>query len=263
VVEVAREGRAFRGQGFRGLGRGRLFIDGICTAVPEIGRPWKEFGKEADRYALFRFVAVLLALLITLPITLGLSWSIWGQWDADGYLNERSLWSILIGLPVVVITWATWHLLTMVTHDFVVPTMYLRRVGIIDGLGIANRELFKGHFWAMVLFYLMKFLLYLAAGVLAFMVTLCTCCIAAIPFVGTVILLPVFVFLQAWKLYFIEQYGSAWRLLKLAADHPQCTECGYDLRGTLEAEACPECGQPILWNEPPGMRPEDSKGLAT
>jgi len=40
--------------------------------------------------------------------------------------------------------------------------------------------------------------------------TCVTCCIAAIPYVGTVILLPLYVFLAAYPLLFARQFGPDW-----------------------------------------------------
>ena len=44
-----------------------------------------------------------------------------------------------------------------------------------------------------------------------FMIVLCTCCIAgcflAIPYIGTVLLLPVLVFTRAYSLHFLAQFG--------------------------------------------------------
>jgi len=43
------------------------------------------------------------------------------------------------------------------------------------------------------------------------LVALClTCCLAAISYVGTVILLPLLVFVRCYSLYFIEQFGPHW-----------------------------------------------------
>ncbi len=43
--------------------------------------------------------------------------------------------------------------------------------------------------------------------VIGCIVTCLTCCIAAIPYVGTVILLPVFVLLRSFSLLFLRQFG--------------------------------------------------------
>jgi len=44
-----------------------------------------------------------------------------------------------------------------------------------------------------------------------------TLCLAALPYLGSVILLPLTVFLRSYSLYFIEQFGSEWRVF--SRDH--------------------------------------------
>jgi len=48
----------------------------------------------------------------------------------------------------------------------------------------------------------------LATMIVACVATCATCCIAAIPYIGTVILLPVFVLLRSFSLLFLRQFGS-------------------------------------------------------
>ena len=51
----------------------------------------------------------------------------------------------------------------------------------------------------------------MAIGAIVFMAIIVTCCIAAcflaLPFVGTVLLLPILVFKRAYALYFLAQFG--------------------------------------------------------
>src|SRR5256714_13624418 len=51
------------------------------------------------------------------------------------------------------------------------------------------------------------FVLAVASVVVSCLVTCATCCAAAIPYVGTVILLPVFVLLRLFSLLFLRQFG--------------------------------------------------------
>ena len=57
----------------------------------------------------------------------------------------------------------------------------------------------------------MQIVLGIAIGLLVLVVVLATCCIAgcflAIPYVGTVLLLPVLVFQRAYSLHFLAQFG--------------------------------------------------------
>jgi hypothetical protein len=58
-----------------------------------------------------------------------------------------------------------------------------------------------------ILFCLFGIVLVLAMLVIGCIVTCFTCCIAAIPYVGTVILLPVFVVFRSFSLLFLRQFG--------------------------------------------------------
>jgi hypothetical protein len=58
-----------------------------------------------------------------------------------------------------------------------------------------------------LLFVLFGFVLILAALMIGAVATCATCCLGALPYVGTVILLPVFVCLRAFTLVFFRQFG--------------------------------------------------------
>jgi hypothetical protein len=104
-----------------------------------------------------------------------------------------------------------------VLEDFVVPVMYLRDMRTLVAWGVAWREIISGNVGSVVLFYLMKIALGLAVAIIAVIATCVTCCIAALPYIGTVILLPLFVFGRCYTLYFIEGRGEGWRFI---ADEP-------------------------------------------
>jgi hypothetical protein len=58
-----------------------------------------------------------------------------------------------------------------------------------------------------ILFCLFGFVLLLATIMIGAVVSCLTCCIAALPYIGTVILLPVYVCLRAFGLLFLRQFG--------------------------------------------------------
>jgi len=96
--------------------------------------------------------------------------------------------------------------------DFVVPVMYLRGRRVLAAWGVFWRQLGRGHVGPILLFYLMKIVLGMAVAAVAMIATCLTCCLTALPYLGTVILLPVFVFMRCYSLAFIEQYGPDWRV---------------------------------------------------
>jgi len=112
------------------------------------------------------------------------------------------------------------------TEDFVVPIMYLHacrataawRV-LLDMLS-AN----KGRF---VLYVLVQIAIGAAITSMVFMAACCTCCLAAclfiLPYIGTVVLLPVHVFTRSYSLYYLAQYGPEFNVFAPSPGEPCVT----------------------------------------
>ena len=97
------------------------------------------------------------------------------------------------------------------TVDFVVPIMFLRRSRCLA----AWKEfwgLLASHAGLFTLYILFQVVLGMAIGIIVLTAIIVTCCIACclmiIPYIGTVVLLPVLVFKQSYPLYFLQQFGS-------------------------------------------------------
>lgn len=186
--------------------RGRfMFIDCIVKNRGAIAEPWREFRKEGNGYFLFwlliAFVVLLFAALVSLPLI------IIGIKDHSYYLHQDSLnlfvilaigaW--LFAVLVVIIAWA-------LIASFMVPVMYRRRCRAYEAFRAAV-SLIATHPGEIVLYCLFLVVLVIATGLISCFAICATCCIAAIPYIGTVILLPLFVLLQAFSLSFLRQFG--------------------------------------------------------
>lgn len=90
--------------------------------------------------------------------------------------------------------------------EFVVPARYLHREGVGPAWGRVRGPL-RDRLGTVVLYQVVKDGLGTAAAVVVFGATLCTCCVAAPPHVGSVILLPLAVFLRPYELFFLRQLG--------------------------------------------------------
>ena len=186
--------------------RGRfMFIDCIVKNRGAIAEPWREFRKEGNGYFLFwlliAFVVLLFAALVSLPLI------IIGIKDHSYYLHQDSLnlfvilaigaW--LFAILIVIIAWA-------LIASFMVPVMYRRRCRAYEAFRAAV-SLIATHPGEIVLYCLFLVVLVIATGLISCFAICATCCIAAIPYIGTVILLPLFVLLQAFSLSFLRQFG--------------------------------------------------------
>jgi hypothetical protein len=214
-----------------------MLIDGIVKNRGAIKEPWAEYKAEGN--SLFLFSLVLgFALLFVLAIIVGLATLIALPDIQNDTFGSGAIAAIVVGGGLLLVYLLGCILLSFFVKVLLVPTMYLKRVGAIEGWKIAWNQLLKGHAWQSILLLLMMFLLAIGAGTVAMFAVCLTCCIAALPYVGSVVLLPITVFFVCYALCYIQQFGTEWTFFK-----NMCRFCNYDLEGHEEGSACPECGK--------------------
>jgi hypothetical protein len=184
--------------------RGRfMFIDCIVKNRGAIAEPWREFRQQGNSYFLFSLLLgcafCILVVLLSLPFTLPIVRGVTFLHLHDTYLISMIiLWAIVLFL--LVLAWA------LIAH-FMVAVMYRRRCHALEAVRIAL-SLIANHPGEITLYCLFWIALGLGAALAACVAICATCCIAAIPYVGTVILLPLYVCLRAFSLFFLRQFGS-------------------------------------------------------
>jgi len=193
-----------------------MFIDGIVHNRGDVVQPWREFRREGNSLFGFRILFGLgsfAVFLLVIAIALALAW---GDIQAKAF-GAGALAGLLLGLCLVLVVALVQGVVILFLVDFVVPIMYLRRLRVLEAWRVFRHELLAGRAGTFVLYFLFKILISMVVGFMAATLVLCTCCIAVIPYVGSVILLPVLVFNQSYPLYFIEQFGPEWRFFRHAA----------------------------------------------
>jgi hypothetical protein len=68
---------------------------------------------------------------------------------------------------------------------------------------------------AFILYVLVKIVIAVVLALIGLIACCLTCCIVLLPYIGTVVLLPIHVFRQAYPLYFLGQFGP--RYVRFAA----------------------------------------------
>jgi len=96
------------------------------------------------------------------------------------------------------------------TNDFVTPIMYLHTNSAVAAWKILL-DLLSANGARFVLYLLIQIAITIVVATLIVMSACCSCgcaaCLFSIPYVGTVILLPIHVFLRSYSLYYLAQYG--------------------------------------------------------
>lgn len=191
--------------------RGRfMFLHCVAGNRAEVRVPWNTYGAHGHSLFLFRMVLGLLGVLGIVPLLVVGFWQFKEIADirsADLIMMAR-LGAVVIGVGIMALVFGV---VGKLTSDFVVPIMFLRTSRC---LGAWNEfwGLFSAHFGSFVLYLLFQLLLHGAIALLVLAVVLVTCCVAgcllAIPYVGTVLLLPVLVFSRSYSLHFLAQLGT-------------------------------------------------------
>jgi hypothetical protein len=186
-----------------------MFLHCVALDKAEVTQPWQKFAQEANSLFLFRIVLCLASIIFALPlliiaIVIVGKMFIAGQFPAGGILQ-----AIGFGLSFVCVT-IVFAIIQKLTQDFVVPIMFLRRHRCLQ----AWKEfgtLISGHVGTFILYFLFQIVLGLAIGILVLGVMIITCCLACclmmLPYIGTVLLLPVIMFKRCYSLYFLAQFG--------------------------------------------------------
>ena len=193
--------------------RGRfMFLHCVALDRAEVKRPWREFAREANSLFWFRFVLGLIGLLFFLPLLAGIFLIVGRMLYREHAAGGAIALAIVLGLVLVALA-ICFGLIRKFTVDFVVPIMFLRRTSCTaawrEFLGLLGDN--AGRFTLYVLF---QIVLAMAIGVLVLLVVLVTCCIAgclmALPYVGTVVLLPVLLFKRSYSIHYLAQFGPAY-----------------------------------------------------
>ena len=202
-----------------------MFLDGVVHNRGAVVEPWHQYRPLANSLFGFRVafgLIVLLALALIGAVCFGLAWV-----DiANETFGPAALAAIVIGVLSFIVIVVSAAIVAGLLDDFVVPVMYLRQRRVREAWGIFWRELGQGHVGPILLFYVMKIVLGMGVGVVALIATCLTCCLTALPYLGTVILLPVFVFLRCYSLAFIEQYGPEWQVFAYDLETPVAPTSG-------------------------------------
>jgi len=179
-----------------------IFTDCIVRNRAAIVEPWCEYRKEGNSYFFFLLglmFAVLLLAGLMLASVIGLGWLKQGAGETGSITSIGFL--VFLG-----VFWVSIVIFVSIATYFMVPVMYRRRCRAIAAFRDVTR-LILHHLGSFFLLCLFGIVLILAVLLIGAIVTCATCCLAALPYLGTVILLPLFVCLRAFGLVFLRQFG--------------------------------------------------------
>jgi hypothetical protein len=187
-----------------------MFVHCVAGNVAEVAVPWKKFSRHGNSLFAFKIILSIVGFLaLTIPIVLAVAACI--TLHATGLTLAGVAGVIAAGLVVFWIAVAI-LLVGKFTDDFVVPIMFLQTSSVVAGwrtflaiLGVNKARMF--------LYILFQIVISIIIGLIIFIIFIvgCCCCCASIlllvPYIGTVILLPLIAFKRAYSLFYFSQFG--------------------------------------------------------
>jgi hypothetical protein len=181
----------------------------------EVVIPWHKFSRHGDSLFAFRIILGLIGFVIVAA----------GLLVAGSFLVEvatagdaiRAVVTVVVVILGIFLVSIPLLIVKKLTTDFVVPIMFLQSASCTA----AWRQ-----FLAVLSVNRMRFFLYLLfqivigfiVGLLVLATVCLTCCCAgclfAIPYIGTVAMLPVLVFKRSYSLCYLRQYGPAFDVFR-------------------------------------------------
>ena len=179
-----------------------MFIDCIVKNRGAVAEPWREFRTEGNSYFLFSlligFGLLIFAGLLSLPLVVPAI-------KGDNFFHTHNVYLISAIAGWILVMILVILALALVT-TFMVPVMYRQRCRVGEAFATAAK-LIAAHPGEILLYCLFWIVLALGSAMVGCIAACATCCIVAIPYIGTVILLPVFVLLRGFSLLFLRQFG--------------------------------------------------------
>lgn len=194
--------------------RGRfVFLDDVLHDRAVIVEPWKRYARLGNSLFVLQLVVGIGTLVLVLVLFGPTLFSVLrGVWR-DGTIPDLHLgWLVIqgiVGAPLF-ISAALFHVLT---RHFVVPVMWKHDLSAVAAWQRFG-PLLARHPGGFLVYLLL--LLVLVVGVVAAMLVLgfCTCCLGfllmALPYVGSVALLPIHVTFRGFGPEFLSQFGPEW-----------------------------------------------------
>jgi hypothetical protein len=186
-----------------------MFIDNVVKNSVEIAKPWREYQKEGNSLFVWRLLIGIMAF-----VTFGAVFAVFFARGAALYeagISPALPLGLIMGLGLAFFALVViWGYINLFLKDFVAALMYRDRVRCGQAwklfLGVFGKAPF--HFIA---YGILIFLLIIAFVIAVILAGLVTCCIGwillAIPYISTVVTLPVWYTYRGFSLEFLAQFG--------------------------------------------------------
>jgi hypothetical protein len=183
-----------------------MFLDNVVRNRGAVVWPWHFYARQAVSVMLLYLLLMVVILAMILPIVVGVvvvciplfQQTRWPHGGEIVILAVLALLYLAVALVMAVIMF--------VFREFGIALMF--RQGILARPAFWQSMRLIGRFpGSIALFVLLRFAIAIAVAILAILICCVTCCIGALPYVGTVVLLPALIYVKCFTLDCLAQFG--------------------------------------------------------
>jgi len=193
-----------------------MFLDNLVHDRTEISKPWNRYSRQGDSLFLWQ-IGYSLVVILVVGLLLGAGLMVFLPLMAMGTPTLPTILAVILAGTVFFILIVTLIFIEFFLMSFVVPIMYKENLSTTQGW---NRflELFRQHPGSFVLYGLLYAGFMIVGTMLYGIAGLLTCCVGllliALPYIGTVVTLPLYVTARFFDLEFLRQFGPEYDLLE-------------------------------------------------
>lgn len=188
-----------------------VFLEDVAGAVYGLRAPWRKFAAEGDSLFYFRIVLGLFLVLSVVVLIFFLQLlSLFLHLAGSGTAPRAAA---ILAAIVLSIFWAAFYRLL---EDFIIPLMYLKRLKAKEAAAFFF-SFFRRYQKYFYLYLFFQIIIGFGALCMIYLVNLLTFRMFQMPFISTVVLLPVYVFVRVYPLNFLRQFGEeydVWNVIK-------------------------------------------------
>jgi len=182
-----------------------MFLDCVVRNRAEVQEPWRRFRSAGNALFWFQFqvgLAAMLAFLVLGGLLIGVpAW----MFSTNALRLPFAVLSLVLGGLLTLAALLAILLFFAILHDFVVPIMYREGNSPQAALALFRTTLLPGQGTALARFYGLKVALGFGAAVIAIVAGCLSCCLGFLPYLSSVLTLPISVFFRAYSLDFLKQ----------------------------------------------------------
>ena len=186
-----------------------MFLDNVVQDKAEIVKPWKQYRREGNSLFLWRLGFGLVCFIVIISIFILFMVGAEALYGNNQHARIPVVFIIEMGLLFFIVIIVIRYI-SMFLKNFVVPLMYKYNITTTQAWG-RYLMLFRQHPFHFLLFGLLVLVMTILVVIGLIFAGLLTCCIGfillVIPYIGTVVTLPVWYTFRAFGLEYLAQFG--------------------------------------------------------